>query len=160
MVILPNEKWGIRNVFSFLTAYAKTHKNTHSESFPTTLERQSLCNPMNCSPPCSSVLGTSQAKMLKWVAISFSRDLPDPEIEPMSPALPGRFFTTKSPEKITDDYTSGNTAYKKWSIRNVFFFLRATEKIHKSTHSRSFPTTLERKSISLSGTFSVLVLIS
>ena len=27
------------------------------------------------------------------------RDLPDPEIEPVSPALAGRFFTTESPAK-------------------------------------------------------------
>ena len=32
-----------------------------------------LCNPMDCSPPGSSVYGISQAKILEWVAISFSR---------------------------------------------------------------------------------------
>ena len=31
-----------------------------------------LCNPMDCSPPGSSVYGIFQAGMLKWVAISFS----------------------------------------------------------------------------------------
>ena len=31
-----------------------------------------LCDSMNCSPPGSSVLGTSQARILEWVAISFS----------------------------------------------------------------------------------------
>ena len=30
------------------------------------------CNPMDCSPPGSSVCGISQARMLEWVAISFS----------------------------------------------------------------------------------------
>ena len=30
---------------------------------------------MNCSPPGSSVLGISQARILEWVAISFSRAL-------------------------------------------------------------------------------------
>ena len=33
----------------------------------------SLCNPMDSSPPGSSVYGTPQARILKWVAISFSR---------------------------------------------------------------------------------------
>ena len=56
-------------------------------------------NPMDCSPPGSSVHGISQARILEWVAISFSRDLPDPGIEPMSPALAGRFFTTEPPGK-------------------------------------------------------------
>ena len=32
-----------------------------------------LCNPRDCSPPGSSVLGISQARILEWVAISFSR---------------------------------------------------------------------------------------
>ena len=32
-----------------------------------------LCNPMDCSPPGSFVHGILQAKILEWVAISFSR---------------------------------------------------------------------------------------
>ena len=32
-----------------------------------------LCNPMDCSPPGSSVYGIFQARKLEWVAISFSR---------------------------------------------------------------------------------------
>ena len=33
-----------------------------------------LCNPMDYSPPHSSVHGISQARILEWVAISFSRE--------------------------------------------------------------------------------------
>ena len=32
-----------------------------------------LCNPMDCSPPGSSVHGILQARILEWVVISFSR---------------------------------------------------------------------------------------
>jgi len=32
-----------------------------------------LCNPVNCSLPGSSVHGILQARVLEWVAISFSR---------------------------------------------------------------------------------------
>ena len=32
-----------------------------------------LCNPMDCSPPSSSVHGILQARMLEWVAMPFSR---------------------------------------------------------------------------------------
>ena len=35
--------------------------------------RPILCNPMDCNPPGSSVRGIFQARILKWVAISFSR---------------------------------------------------------------------------------------
>ena len=40
---------------------------TGSQSCP------AVCNPMDCSPPASSVHGISQARTLEWVAISFSR---------------------------------------------------------------------------------------
>ena len=32
-----------------------------------------LCNPMGCSPPGSSVHGVSQARILEWVTMPFSR---------------------------------------------------------------------------------------
>ena len=47
----------------------------------------------------SSVRGISQARILEWVAIPSPGDLPDPGIEPESPALAGRFFTTEPPGK-------------------------------------------------------------
>ena len=49
-----------------------------------------LCGPMDCSLPGSSVSGVLQAGILEWIAMPFSRDLSDPGIEPtslMSPAL-------------------------------------------------------------------------
>ena len=33
-----------------------------------------LCNPMDCSPPGSSVHGILQARILEWVAMSFFRE--------------------------------------------------------------------------------------
>ena len=42
-----------------------------------------LCNPTDCSPPGSSVCGLLQARILKWVAISFSSG----SSQPSSPAL-------------------------------------------------------------------------
>ena len=58
-----------------------------------------LCDSMHYSPPGSSVYGILQARILEWVAISFSRGFLDPGIEPMSPALAGGFFTTVPPGK-------------------------------------------------------------
>ena len=46
-----------------------------------------LCDPVDCNLPGSSIHGILQARILEWIAISFSRDLPDPGIEPGSPAL-------------------------------------------------------------------------
>ena len=46
-----------------------------------------LCDPMDCSRPGSSTHGIFQARILEWVAIPFSRDLPKPVTEPKSPTL-------------------------------------------------------------------------
>ena len=43
-----------------------------------TLLYLTLCNPMDCSPPGSSVHGILQARILKWVAIPFSRGSSQP----------------------------------------------------------------------------------
>ena len=54
---------------------------------------------MDYSLPGSSVRGILQARILQWVAVPYSSDLPDPGMEPaspMSPALAGEFFTTSA----------------------------------------------------------------
>ena len=38
-----------------------------------------LCDPMDCSPPGSSVHGILQAKILEWVAVPFSRASSQPQ---------------------------------------------------------------------------------
>ena len=60
-----------------------------------------LCDPIDCSPPGSFDLGFYQTRILEWfaISISFSGDLPNPGLKPVSPALPGKFFTTEVPEK-------------------------------------------------------------
>ena len=83
-----------------------------SQSFP------ALCDPMDCSPPGSSLHGIFRAWILEWVAISFSRgssqprheywsglpfpspgDLPDPRIKPGSPALWADALPSEPPGK-------------------------------------------------------------
>ena len=51
-----------------------------------------LCDPMDCSLPGSSVPGSLQARILEWVVVP-SRGFPDPGIEPASPALQMDFFS-------------------------------------------------------------------
>ena len=63
---------------------ARTAVRVHALSFHSC---PTLCDPMGCSPPGSSVHGFLQARILEWVAIIFSRDLSDPGIEPGSPVL-------------------------------------------------------------------------
>ena len=76
-----------------------------------------------CSPPGCSVHGILQARVLKWIIISFSRGLPDPRIEPiplMSPALAGEFFTTATTCEGTHPPTHTHT--HKGHIQNLKCF--------------------------------------
>ena len=59
-----------------------------------------LGKPTDLSLPGSSIHGMSQAIILEWVAIFSSRDLPDPGIKPVSPALADRFFTAEPPKEL------------------------------------------------------------
>ena len=51
-----------------------------------------LCNPMDYSPPGSSVHGILQARILEWVAIPFSRGSSWPRDRTWVSHIAGRFF--------------------------------------------------------------------
>ena len=62
-----------------------------------------LCDPMDCSLPGSSVHGILQARILEWVAIPFSRGYSGNQgtklhlsLSPKSPPSAGGFFTTSA----------------------------------------------------------------
>ena len=46
-----------------------------------------LCDPMDCSLPGSSVHGILQTRILEWVAMASTGYFPNPEIKSRSPAL-------------------------------------------------------------------------
>ena len=52
-----------------------------------------LCNPMDCSLPGSSVHGILQARIIKWVDISFSRGSCQPRDQTLVSFIADRFFT-------------------------------------------------------------------
>ena len=51
------------------------------------------CDPMDCSLPGSSVPGIFQARILEWVAISFSRGSSPPRDQTWVSCIAGGFFT-------------------------------------------------------------------
>ena len=65
----------------------------------------SLCDPMDCSPPGSSVHGISQARTLQWVAIPFSVGSSPPRdqtwVSCKSPALQVASLSSEPPGKPT-----------------------------------------------------------
>ena len=73
---------------------------TYSSSVPRSTEGGlvpnlclTLCNPMDCSPPGSSVLGISWARIWEWLAIFFSRGSFWPRNWTQISCVIGRFFT-------------------------------------------------------------------
>ena len=59
-----------------------------------------FCDPMDCSPPNSSVHGISQSRILEWVAILFSRRSSWPKDWTQVAFIAGRFFTIWAPREI------------------------------------------------------------
>ena len=79
-----------------------------------------LCNPMDCSLPGSSVHGFPRQEYWNGLPFPSPGDLPDPGIEPASPmasALAGGFFTIESPGK---PFSSLESQYSPWTIRMQF----------------------------------------
>ena len=70
-----------------------------------------FCDCVDCSPPGSSIHGVSQARVLEWVAISFSRGSCPPRDQTASltsPALAGRFFTDELSGKLESSVAVGS----------------------------------------------------
>src|SRR5574340_331024 len=61
----PNKNTGVGCHFLLQNMKVKS-ENEVAQSCPT------LCDPMDCSPPGSSVHGIFQARVLEWAAIAFS----------------------------------------------------------------------------------------
>ena len=61
-----------------------------------------ICNSMDCNLPGSSVHGILQARILEWVAISFSRGSSDPGIETESPASQADSLVAQTVENLSD----------------------------------------------------------
>ena len=58
-----------------------------------------LCDPIDGSPPGFPIPGILQARILEWVAMPSSRDLPHPGMEPRSPATQADTLPSESPGK-------------------------------------------------------------
>ena len=82
----------------FIYTFIHTHTSHYMYVCSATQLCLTLCNPMECSLLGLSVHGIFQARILKWVAISFFRGSSwyrDRSCFPLSPALSGRFFATE-----------------------------------------------------------------
>ena len=87
-----------------------------------------LCNPMECSPPVSSVHGILQARILEWVAIPFLGwedeifpTSPNHGTEPRSPKLKADSSPSEPPGKPQKLYI--------YCYTNIFYTLENIQKI-------------------------------
>ena len=65
---------------------------------------QTLCNPMDCSPPGSPVHRILQARILEWVAISFSWGSSPPRDQTHISCITSRFFTVWATREAREGY--------------------------------------------------------
>ena len=88
-----------------------------------------LCDPMDCSPPGSSVHGILQARILEWVAIPFSRGSSWPRDQTPVSYIAGRFFTIWATREAHGLVIYGlylieiSSLYAHFMERFFFFFL-------------------------------------
>ena len=82
---------------------------------------------MACSLPGSSIHGIFQARVLEWVTISFSGDLPDPGIEPGSPTLEADALTSEPPGLIQPIMALTNLQLQAEHSEDTSSLLHATE---------------------------------
>ena len=73
---------------------------TYMDRYMCTRSCPTLCEPMDCSLPDSSRI--LQARILEWVAMPFSRILPNPGIKPRPPALQADSLPSEPPGKPTN----------------------------------------------------------
>ena len=75
-----------------------------------------LCNPVDGSPPGSSVRGVSQTRVLEWIVISFSRESSQPRdwtcVSSVSCIATG-FFAHEPSEKPNEEGTNGVCEFRQ-----------------------------------------------
>ena len=77
------------------------------------------CDPMDCSLPGCSVHGILQARILEWVAISFSRGSSSPRNRTQVSCTAGRVFTNWATREVPE----------RWAPKNWYFWTVVLERL-------------------------------
>ena len=109
----------VDNLFSYMKVKVKS------------LNRVWLCDPVDCSPPGSSIHGILQARILEWVAVSFSRGSSQPWDQIQVSCVAGRFFNLWAAREacsyigpfIQKDSTCGLISLLLLSRNNFIFWI-------------------------------------
>ena len=109
--------FGDKSLYSQSYGFSSSHvwmwELDHNESESEVAQScPTLCDPMDCSLPGSSIHGIFQARVLEWVAISFSRGSSQPRDQIWVSRTAGRRFTIWA---TTEDKNN----FIWWSIFNT-----------------------------------------
>ena len=103
-----------------------------------------LCDPVDCSPPGSSVHGILKARILEWVAIPFSRRCSWPRDRTRVSHIGGTFFVTEPPGK-PKGHVASLSGIERWSPAWLVGILTTT--LMRTAKHRQVPLRLELRSL-------------
>ena len=107
-------------VFSHTTSFNSPNNPIRKKESVATRLCLTLCNPVNCSPPGSSVHRILQGRILEEVTISFSRGSSWPRGQTRTSRIVGRFFTIWATRESRQFYhTNDNLPMKKLRLREA-----------------------------------------
>jgi len=120
-ITLPTKVCLVKAIVFPVVMYGCEKKESEvAQSCPT------LCDPMDCSLPGSSVHGIFQARVLEWVAISFSRESSRPKDRTRVSLIAGLRFTIWATREVTWMW---ELDYKEsWAPKNWCFWTVRLEK--------------------------------
>ena len=100
-VFLPGKFHGQRSLAGY-SPWSGNESDTTERTYRVKVKSLSLCDPMDCSLPGSSIHGIFQARVLEWVAISFSRGSSRPRDRTPVSCIVGRRFTVWATYRVVD----------------------------------------------------------
>ena len=93
--------WWLNIIHAFNTTELYTYKWLMSVAQFSSVQSlgcvQLFCDPMDCSPPASSVQGILQVRILEWLAVCYSRRSSQPWNPTQVSCMADRFFTSEPP---------------------------------------------------------------
>ena len=87
-----------------------------------------LCDPLDCSLPGFSICGIFQARILEWIAISFSRGSSWPRYWTQVSWIAGRLFTVWATKKEENGPQSRQDMCKKNKLQLARLWLRVKQR--------------------------------
>ena len=121
-VIKHRKKKNLSPQWEVYVWYGEVTRKLNSRLPPYLLLAQScpiLCNPSDCSLLGSSVHGILQARILEWVAISFSRESSQPRDWTRLSPIASRFFTIWAPREAPGYPQISSISYRSTDLRTM-----------------------------------------